>query len=174
VAGHDSQHKGERGQGGDLDQAEHDEREAQRPHAGRTARVAVDDRDPDDVGAPAGEGESNDRGASGCCRERNHLRALVQREEPSPRANLEGVGDKEEKPRRGEETRMSARERPRSIGEATGSQDRQGERHSSRSSGERQPGPRRTAEAPESTLERQATPARANDRGSENGDLDAH
>ena len=106
-------------------------REAERPHAGRTARVAVDDRDPDDVSAPAGEDEPDDRGASGRGGERTRLRALVHREEPSPRVDLEGVRDEEEKPRRREKAGIPARERPRSIGEATGSQDRQSKCESS-------------------------------------------
>jgi hypothetical protein len=119
-------------------------------------------------------GESDDRGASGRGRERKHLRTLVRREEPSPRPDLEGMGDEERKPRRREEAGMTARERPRSVGEATGSPDRHGDRNSSRSSSERQPGPRRTAEAPEHLLERQSTPAPANDRRNENSDLDGN
>jgi hypothetical protein len=93
VAWCDSQCKRERGKGSDVDQAEKDDGEAERPHAGRTARVAVDDRDPDDVSAPAGQDEPDDRGASGRGREGTRLRALVHREEPSPRVDLEGVRD---------------------------------------------------------------------------------
>jgi hypothetical protein len=126
VARHDSQRKRERGQGSDIDQAEHNDREAERPYAGRTIRGATDDRDPDDVGAPARESQSNDRRGSGGGRERTRPRALVRHEEPTPRADLEGVGDEEEKPRGREEAGIPSRERQRCIGEATRSQDRQG------------------------------------------------
>jgi hypothetical protein len=57
---------------------------------------------------------------------------------------------------------MSARERPRSVDEAPGSQNRQRKDKSTRSSSEGQSGRRRTADV----LERQ-TPARVIDRGLE-------
>jgi hypothetical protein len=107
----------------------------------------VDDGDPDDVGASVGEGEPGDRGASGRGRECKRLRALVRREQPPPGEDLEAVGDEEEKPRRREEAGMSARQRPRSVCESAGSQDRQAKRDNSRSGGEREPGTRPTTEA---------------------------
>ena len=58
-----SRGRGEGRQGRGVDQPEHDEREAERPHPGGTAWGAADERDPNNVIEPARESDAGNGGA---------------------------------------------------------------------------------------------------------------
>src|SRR5439155_4876934 len=94
---------GEWNEGSSVDQAEHEERQAERPHPHTAARAATDDRDPYGVVEPAGERDSHHRGPAVCRRQRKGPWALACEEEPLPSICLQSVREQEEHHRSREE-----------------------------------------------------------------------
>jgi hypothetical protein len=92
-AGKQSGSKGKRRQGDAVDEAEHDEGEAEHTNAGRTAGVAADDRDPHRIVEAAGKGHSDQRSATVAGCECKRLGALIAREQSSPAVGLEGLSE---------------------------------------------------------------------------------
>ncbi len=87
--------RGRRGRGADrhesrrVEQAEHEEREAERADPGRAARIAPHDRDADDVVEAAGKRGARDGRRSVGGGERDRPRPLGGVEEPMPSPGLE-------------------------------------------------------------------------------------
>jgi hypothetical protein len=102
----------ERSKGDAVDQPEHHEREAQRAHAGRTARAASYDRHAHRVVEAAREDETDQRRAAVAGPEREGARPLLVREQPSPAVGLEHLGEHEHQPDGREHGRLTAREGP--------------------------------------------------------------
>ena len=128
--GSDGSSKSERSQGRAVDQSEHEEGEAERPHARGAPTEASDDRDADDIVEPPGEGERGDRGSPvrGCERER--LRTLVRCEELLPPIGFERVAEQGESCCGHEQAGVAARERQGRLGEVAGGEGSDGERES--------------------------------------------
>ena len=155
--------KSERRQGGAVDRAEHDEREAERTHAAGTGWVAADDGNPHRVVKAPGKHEADQRSAAVAGRERQRLRPLVRREQPPPSVRLERLGEEKKHARRQEQSRVAVRERPGRRSEVPGGQERKGDHDRARSESERQPAGPRTMQT-QQAIDREAKPARERDR----------
>ena len=153
VARKDGSGEGEWSQGSAVDQPEHDERQAEGPHAGGTGSEAADDRDSDDIVEPAGKRKGCDGGSPVRSCERERLRTLVRRDELSPPVGLECVAKQGENRRRDQETWVAARERPGHLGEVPGSHDRDDEHDNSQCRREREPRATGSREAHEAVRE---------------------
>jgi hypothetical protein len=88
VAREGSSSRGEGSQGGAVDQAEHHQGEAERPHTSGTAGIAADDRDPDDIVEPPRKCHPHDRSAPVRSREGERRRPVACCEEPAPAVGL--------------------------------------------------------------------------------------
>jgi hypothetical protein len=89
---------GERRKRGAVDQAEHDQRETDRPQAGRAPRVAAHDCDPHRIVESAGKDDTDQRRAAVTGNERKRRRPLAIREQPAPPECLQCLGKKEHQP----------------------------------------------------------------------------
>jgi hypothetical protein len=126
-------------QGVAVDQAEHDQGEAERPHTSGTAGIAADDRDPDDIVEPPGKCNPRDRGTPVRSREGERRRPVACCEEAAPAVGLQGIAKEREEPGRDEQAGVAVRERPRRVHEAAANQNRQREGKRSESAREYQP-----------------------------------
>ena len=155
--------KSERRQGGAVDRAEHDEREAERTHAAGTGWVAADDGNPHRVVKAPGKHEADQRSAAVAGRERQRLRPLVRREQPPPSVRLERLGDKKEQARRHEQTGVTVRKRPGRRCEVPSGQERKRDHNRAGPESERPPTGPRTMQT-QQVLDRETKPARERDR----------
>jgi hypothetical protein len=161
--------KSKRRQGGAVDQAEHDEREAEHAHAGRTGSVATDDSDSHRVVEAAGKRNADQGGAAVGGRERERLGPLLLCEELSPPVRLEPLRKDEKQSRRDQRSRMSGRKRPGRGREMTSRQQHQDNHNGTRPRSERPLDPARTMQSHHCFVE-QAIPTIENDRCGRNVD----
>ncbi len=89
---------GERGQRGAVDQAEHDQREADCPQTGRTTWVAAHDRDPHRIVEATGEHDTDQRRATVASYKRERRGPLAVREQPCPAERLERLARRSSSP----------------------------------------------------------------------------
>ena len=99
---------GERRQRGAVDQAEHDQREADCPQTGRTTWVAAHDRDPHRIVEAAGKDDTDQRRAAVAGYKRKRRGPLTVREQARPSECLERLSNEKQQPGRDEQARLAA------------------------------------------------------------------